>query len=241
MWNDDPPPGWCAGRLVEAADDRRLHARALPAPCRTTAARCACCLPGFLPPPCPLAPPAGCGVRPVPYNSPGHTKGVLLWGGQRCGYLVHSVPKWPAAPPAGASCRQLSRIEQPQTERGQSFLWVELPRGALQELLAQLRHMQARRGRGLRGRAEAHSKGARVLGAHWAGSVRSRAPPSLLWPPCSICRRLYCSMPATSLIPPVPVPPWRRRWCTTPATPACGPGRPQTTPSGSSRGRRCGR
>ncbi|PSC73664.1 deoxyribonuclease-2-alpha [Micractinium conductrix] len=88
-------------------------------------------------------PPPGCGVRPVPYNSPGHTKGVLLWGGQRCGYLVHSVPKWPAAPPAGASCRQLSRIEQPQTERGQSFLWVELPRGALQELLAQLRHMQA--------------------------------------------------------------------------------------------------
>lgn len=84
-------------------------------------------------------------MRPAPYRLCGHCKGIVLWDRRWVGWLVHSLPCWPCQDHSAPSgCATLSPVQPQQTDRGQSFLWVQLPVQLLPEVLAQVQHMQVR-------------------------------------------------------------------------------------------------
>lgn len=106
---------------------------------------CAVPAPGADPGSLAALPPVPAGyARPVPYKQCGHSKGVVLWSATAVGWLVHSVPCWPCHDRGARSGvgPRLSEVQGPQTDRGQSFLFVALPRRALPAVLQQLLHMQ---------------------------------------------------------------------------------------------------
>jgi hypothetical protein len=70
------------------------------------------------------------------FSAGGHCKGVLTWDASTVGWLVHSVPKWPATLP-------VAPLPLAECEYGQSFVWLTLPAARLPEVLGQLRLMQA--------------------------------------------------------------------------------------------------
>ena len=154
MYNDDPPTerpsgsatGVCMLWVMEQCDStpewRSAWEQAWPPrrTCASTYSASKCRLH------CPLSclPAAGY-ARPVQYKTCGHTKGVVLWDGRMVGWLVHSVPKWPChdtRSPSGVGSRGLSEIEDSQTQKAQSFIWVALPAAALPTVLRQVEHMQ---------------------------------------------------------------------------------------------------
>ena len=54
----------------------------------------------------------------------GHCKGILAWSRDRLGWLVHSVPCWPAA----FSDAAVSPLVSSGIRCGQSFLWLTMAR-----------------------------------------------------------------------------------------------------------------
>lgn len=71
-----------------------------------------------------------------PASGGGHCKGVLVWSDDAAGWLIHSVPCWPAQMPVDA-------IRVNETHFGQSFVWLKLERDALPGVFRQLRLMRA--------------------------------------------------------------------------------------------------
>ena len=101
-------------------------------------------------------------ARPQAYRSCGHCKGVVVWESNWMGWLVHSLPQWPChdtSSPSGLGGGGgggrgplLSPVQDKQTVKGQSFMWVVLPRAQLPTVVRQLQHMQVserKRGGGL--------------------------------------------------------------------------------------------
>jgi deoxyribonuclease-2 len=69
----------------------------------------------------------------------GHTKGVVVWddASDVMGWLIHSVPRWPASP------TRPEPIPHAEREFGQSLAWVRWRRGALPVVMGQLALNQA--------------------------------------------------------------------------------------------------
>ncbi len=73
----------------------------------------------------------------------GHCKGVVAWNAESAGWLIHSVPKWPPAFTEQLDGREiLDNIKDDQVIFGQSFAWIEIPRGDLEKVLRHLALMQ---------------------------------------------------------------------------------------------------
>ena len=68
----------------------------------------------------------------------GHCKGILAWNDTTLGWMIHSVPKWPAV--IGET---IPLIPPAECLYGQSFAWLTLPVSWRDDVLAQLRLMQA--------------------------------------------------------------------------------------------------
>jgi deoxyribonuclease-2 len=68
----------------------------------------------------------------------GHAKGIVVWDEARVGWLVHSVPSWPAS----FDGRHVSDLEDHQTKYGQSFVWLNLYRDQLDIVMRQLTLME---------------------------------------------------------------------------------------------------
>lgn len=76
-------------------------------------------------------------------GSCGHTKGVVVWNAEKAGWLIHSVPLWPPAFTETLDGKEiLDNIKDDQVKFGQSFAWVDIPRGNLQRLLRHAALMQ---------------------------------------------------------------------------------------------------
>ena len=68
----------------------------------------------------------------------GHCKGILAWNDTTLGWMIHSVPKWPSS-----FGKSIPPIPPPQCEYGQSFVWLTLPVSRRDDIVAQIRLMQA--------------------------------------------------------------------------------------------------
>ena len=67
------------------------------------------------------------------HTSSGHCKGVLAWNDHGLGWLIHSIPKWPARFPHPGP------IPDAECHFGQSFAWITLPIDRLADVARQLR------------------------------------------------------------------------------------------------------
>eukprot|EP00731_Ephydatia_muelleri_P009051 Em0004g1389a len=76
--------------------------------------------------------------RVTPESHGGHCKGILAWNDTTLGWMIHSVPKWPAV--IGET---IPLIPAAECEYGQSFAWLTLPVSRRDDVLAQIRLMQA--------------------------------------------------------------------------------------------------
>ncbi len=70
-----------------------------------------------------------------PDSSCAHSKTALFWNADEVGWLIHSVPKWPADFMDGAVIGDIPPAEQ---KFGQSFVWLVMPTRWLAEVLQQL-------------------------------------------------------------------------------------------------------
>ena len=68
----------------------------------------------------------------------GHCKGILAWNDTTLGWMIHSVPKWPAD-----FGKSIPPIPPGECKYGQSFAWLTLPVSRRDDVLAQIRLMQA--------------------------------------------------------------------------------------------------
>jgi len=68
------------------------------------------------------------------HTTKGHCKGILTWNDTRIGWLLHSVPRFPRkfSGSASVSAPAISPIEESELLYGQSFLYVEQARTAVQ-------------------------------------------------------------------------------------------------------------
>jgi hypothetical protein len=78
----------------------------------------------------------------------GHCKGVVVWNAERVGWLVHSIPKFPAIPKfPGVVCATgaLWNVPESGLTYGQSAVYVEFPRtrDTLDDVCIQLSTMRA--------------------------------------------------------------------------------------------------
>lgn len=69
----------------------------------------------------------------------GHCKGIVAWTEEKVGWMIHSVPKWPDT----FGTEQLPEIRPAECEYGQSFVWLTLPIQSRDDILGQIRLMQA--------------------------------------------------------------------------------------------------
>lgn len=203
MYNDDPPEAFPdgsptggagqagrRGRVVREGQPWAAAAHAVSAGASATHV----CHTSAL-----LKTPAAAGyVRPAPYRLCGHCKGVVVWDRRCVGWLVHSLPCWPChdrSAPSG--CAALSSVQPQQTDRGQSFLWVQLPVQALSEVLMQVLHMQ------VGGWAGRWAPGLRdvVFGSNVVQQQGARSVPRPRLPGCLLNLTPAC-LPAS--IPPLP-------------------------------------
>jgi len=76
------------------------------------------------------------------HSSGGHAKGVLLWNESKIGWLVHSVPKWPASLSLSISSNGVQPIPDSECKYGQSFIWTISDRSNLTEIMSHLSIMQ---------------------------------------------------------------------------------------------------
>lgn len=73
-----------------------------------------------------------------PHSSGGHCKGVVLWNKSRVGWLIHSMPCWPAS----FDGVTISDVHIKETIFAQSCIWLSLRRDQLPAVLSQIALMQ---------------------------------------------------------------------------------------------------
>lgn len=73
-----------------------------------------------------------------PSSSLAHAKGVLAWDDKTIGWLIHSVPKFPATFLEENGQQTIAAIPQAETEYGQSFIYLTMPVARLPDVIGQL-------------------------------------------------------------------------------------------------------